>query len=392
MLAPTYHLRPETTPPGRYLTDVGRLAGEVITAGRGALGSITTAYARYLEETDREAPRRFEDHLLDLLTLGVLWRARASEALRLSGARLQLMEALAADRRAGAPRNKDGAPCLLLALDFPNDPGQPAPTLTEVDRLLTWLLASGEYDDALGRLELVRAFLAASPALARGRLADIWAFAVAFEAWGSWALDRYTSRVERFLREELPRHRWREDTVQCARLRVEYHLDLVGTAILNRAWRDEFVACRRHVVVLPACARARGDGACLAVRGADDLRCTRCTSGCAVRAASAVAEAAGATAVAVEHGSDFSRFLRSPALAGGDVGIVGVACAAGLLGAGWRARAAGFPAQCVVLDASGCSHWRDVPRATQLDLRELRRILDRGEVRPVTAPAFGRVA
>jgi hypothetical protein len=115
-----------------------------------------------------------------------------------------------------------------------------------------------------------------------------------------------------------------------------------------------------------------------------------------VWAATAVAEAAGASAVVVVHGSDFSRFLRSPALAGG-VGIVGVACAAGLLGAGWRARAAGFPAQCVVLEASGCAHWREDPVPTSLDLRELRRILDRGGARsaaagPGAGPRLGLVA
>jgi hypothetical protein len=380
MLAPTYDLQPAAISRDRARRDVGRLADEVLRAGA-ALDPIRSRYARHLEAIGLGG-RPEAELLLDLLALGVLWRARGDEATRISGARLRLMEALAAGRRAGGPRVRDGSPCLILSLDAPPEPGHALPTLAEVDRLFTWLLASGEYDDALGRLEPLRAFLAAAPDLAPGWLEDLVAFAVAFEAWGEWALGSYTSRVDRFLRDELPRRRWREDTVQCARRTVEYHLDLLGAELLNRAWRDDFLACERHVVVMPACARSRCDGECRALRSEHDLRCTRCTAGCAVRAATAVAEAAGAEAVAVVHGSDFSRFLRSPALAsrgGGRVGIVGVACAANLLAAGWRARAAGHPAQCVVLDRSGCGHWLDQPRPTSLDLRELARILDRSQ-------------
>jgi hypothetical protein len=150
---------------------------------------------------------------------------------------------------------------------------------------------------------------------------------------------------------------------------------MVGAEILNRAWRAAFLACERHVVVMPGCMRRRNDAQCAAERNGADLRCTGCVRGCAVETATRVAKRAGAEAVAVTHGSDFSRFLRSPALAGGDVGIVGVACVPGLLGAGWRAHAAGLPAQCVPLEASGCAHWRDAPAATAIHLSELGRLL-----------------
>jgi hypothetical protein len=164
---------------------------------------------------------------------------------------------------------------------------------------------------------------------------------------------------------------------------------MVGAELLNRAWRDEFLACARHVVVLPGCMRARPDDACRADRTGSDLRCTGCAAGCPLFGASRAAAAAGAEAVAVLHGTDFGAFLRSPALAGGDVGIVGVACAPGLLGAGWRARAAGLPAQCVLLDASGCGHWLDSPVPSRIELGELARILRR---EPAARRADGLVA
>jgi hypothetical protein len=84
------------------------------------------------------------------------------------------------------------------------------------------------------------------------------------------------------------------------------------------------------------------------------------------------------------HGADFTKFLASETLSGGSVGIVGVACAAGLIGAGWRARARGLAAQCVLLNASGCSHWQRVASPTGFDLAELARLLDRSDAEECT--------
>jgi hypothetical protein len=374
MNAPTYTLRPSGFPPDHYLRSVARLADEVLAAGTG-LRPIVDSYGCWIEHVGRE-PRRSEvEYLLEALTLGVLWRARGTDATRRAGASFEFVDALAAHRRAGGARVRDGSTSLILSLDAPFEPGHPAPTLGDLDRLLTWLIASGEYDDEAARLEGWEEFLRADPLSAEETLEEIVAFAIGFEAWSEHALGMFTGGVQRFFRDELPRRRWREDTIQCARRRVEYHLNMVGSEILNRAWRDGFLRCERHVVVLPGCMRSRGDTDCAAARTALDLRCTGCTKSCAVLTATRVAERAGAEAVAVVHGSDFSRFLRSPALRGGNVGIVGVACVPGLLGAGWRACASGLPAQCVLLESSGCEHWRDVGRPTSLDLGELERVL-----------------
>jgi len=374
--APTYSLRPASAPPAEYPRAVARLADEVVAAGE-ALRPIVEAYGQFVEESGREARRSHEEYLLEALTLGVLWRARGDEATRMTGARRDLMDRLARARRTGMARRRDGSNGLLLSLDRPFEPGRLDPTLVDVERLLTWLVASGECDGEAARLEGWEAFLAADRASARETLTEIVIFAAAFEGWGVHALGRFTAGVDRFLGSALPNRRWREDAVQCARRRTEYHLAMVGAELLNRAWRGAFLACRRHVVVLPGCMRRRPEAACAAERTGTDLRCTSCASGCAVQTAIEVARRAGGEAVAVAHGSDLARFLRSAALAGGDVGIVGVACVPGLLGAGWSARASGLAAQCVLLEASGCEHWREKATPTAIDLGELRRILRR---------------
>ena len=373
---PTYTLRPIATAPGAYQKAVAALADEVLAQGE-PLRALLEAYGRFVEATGREQRRSHEEYVLEALMVGVLWRARGHEATVEVPKRGDWVELLASERRAGCGRRRDGSSAALLVLDAPFTPGRSDPTVADFTRLAEWLLASGEYDDELGRLAGWQAFFAAHPKWAGVLLRAQVALAIQFEAASERALGLFTARVDRFLRHTLALRAPREDTVQCSRRRVEYHFNMVGAEILNRAWREDFLACERHVVVLPGCARSRRDAECTARRSNTELRCTGCNEDCTVSDATAVADRAGAEALVVLHGSDFGRFLRSPALAGGNVGIVGVACVPGLVGAGWRARAQGLPAQCVLLESSGCAHWRTAAVPTSLDLGELARILTR---------------
>jgi hypothetical protein len=370
---PTYSLRTRPTGPGAYPTAVAKLADAMMAMGADVRPTVE-AYGNFVAETGCEERRSYEEYLLEALMIGVLWRARGHEAMVAARAHGETVQRLVGERRAGCGRRRDGSNAALVLVDGPFVPGRPDPTTDDFTLLLAWLLASGEYDDEFVRLEGWQEFFATVPA-ADSLLRSLVRFAEGFESASVAALGAFTAQVDGFVQRVLPLRGPREDTVQCSRRRVEYHFNMVGAEILNRAWRADFVACERHVVVLPGCARRRADAQCLARRTDTELRCTDCAAGCTVAEATKVAARAGAEALAVVHGSDFGRFLRSPALSGGKVGIVGVACVPGLVGAGWRARAQGLPAQCVLLESSGCAHWRDHALPTSVDLAQLAGIL-----------------
>jgi hypothetical protein len=373
--APTYCLCPSGAPPERYLEAVARCADQVVAAGE-ALRPIVEAYAAFVELGHCEERLSHTEYLVEALVLGVLWRTRGHDAVS-RGPRANLVDLLACERRTRGRRRRDGTTARLLSLGVPFRPATLAPTLADVRRLFEWLLASGEYDDEVARLAGWERFLSHEQDSADERLRSIVGFAQEFEVASERALGRYTTGVDRFVAHELAGREAREDTIQCSRRRTEYHLNMVCAELLNRAWRAAFLACRRHVVMLPGCARKHPN--CRALGSGAELRCRHCTVGCAVSTATRVAERASAEAVVVRHGSDSSRFLRSLPLGEGDIGVVGVACVPGLVGAGWRARATGLPAQCVLLESSGCSHWLERTTPTAFDLGELGRILDRSE-------------
>jgi hypothetical protein len=376
---PTYALQPSGLDRAAYPAAVATLADWVCARGAQIHG-VVAAYGDFMAAARWERRRTPEEYLLEALMLGVLWRSRGATAAWAAQEQKELLRTLAEERRAGLPRRRDGSTAALLGLNRPRPVAPGELSLDGLHRLIDWLRASGEYDDEVDRLEGWQAFFGATSLDVPATFHALVDLADAFEAAGLALLGAFTSRVERFTGHVLPMRAIREDTMQCSRARVEYHFNMVGAELLNRAWRSEFLACSKHVVVLPGCARAHGDAACAARRTDHDLRCTHCAPGCTVSRASKLALARGGVAVAVRHGSDFGRFLLSPELAGGNVGLVGVACVSGLVGAGWRARALGLPAQCVLLESSGCAHWRDRPEPTALDLVELARVLP-GSVR-----------
>jgi uncharacterized protein len=372
----TYRFRHDRPDPHAVsFREVKRVADEVVASGR-CLETLLSEYGAFVEETGHEKRRSEGEYLVEALMLGVLWRARGHEAMQAHRLQPELLEEILVERRLGMPRRRDGSTAKLLATGWPAHPGWSSPQPTELRKLYDWLWATGEYDDEIERLVGWLAFLEGQPGRARERIRRLMEFAIAFERMSDARLGRGTLRVEQFLGWVLPLRPVREDTVQCSRRRIEYHFNMVGADLLNRAWRRDFQACSRHVLVLPGCARALPDPMCKARREETELHCTHCSKGCTVSRATRVAEKAGATAIAVLHGSDFGRFLRSPRLSGGDVAIVGVACVPGLVGAGWRARNRGLPAQCVLLDFSGCTHWLDEAKPTTLDLDDLNRALE----------------
>ncbi|MEJ2636983.1 MAG: DUF116 domain-containing protein, partial [Calditrichia bacterium] len=75
----------------------------------------------------------------------------------------------------------------------------------------------------------------------------------------------------------------------------------------------------------------------------------------------------------IPHASDLS--LWSPRPGRPRRGVIASACVTTLVEGGWELKRYGVPAQCVLLDYSGCKkHWHCEGFPTALNVRELKRI------------------
>jgi hypothetical protein len=332
------------------------------------------AYRRRIGSSDRTDA----EYAFELLALGVLLHEHGEEAGELPGWLARIMEALVW-AQTHYPK-AEGAVKRLRGWLAP--PGKTRrnyrPGLEDFHKLLTWLRANGEVGRA-ERLAQWQAYLAAAGAEEAVRVIRAsLELAGQFEGDSLEVFGRYTQDVPRFLEEVAPLHRRHYDYAFVSRTRLEYHLGLLGSELLSRAYRQRFLASRRKVVILPPCMRAKqeggaSEGGCLAVQTPFGARCQGCTPSCRVNQI---------TCLGKKHGFEvwiIPDELRvfAPGGGEGDLGLVGVSCALTNWGGGWEAQSMGVSAQGVLLDYVGCSyHWDETGFPTDVNLHKLSEVLD----------------
>jgi hypothetical protein len=251
------------------------------------------------------------------------------------------------------------------------------PTLEQVDHVCKWFEATGEFKEQALRLIRWRAYWETKT---EEELLKIFyavnQFAKWFEKHSEEALGKYTYNVEKFLQNSAKWYRWREDRIQCSRIRVEYHLNMVGAELMNRAFRTEFRNTEKKVVLVPGCMRILNNKECKAKRVKEGLICEGCTSQCRINQLREMGKKHNFEVYIIPHASDLS--LWSPRSGRPKYGVVASACVTQLVEGGWELKRYDVPAQCVLLDYSGCKkHWcckgKGIP--TMLNIRELRRII-----------------
>lgn len=369
----TYSLRAGDKTSDRYYADAARFTDEVLAQSEELAGSLVDGFRAANPSLSRG------ERQLELLTLGTLWHIYSDDATELGALPAAVLARLADWRRESKALKPtiDWARGILATLFLePEDaPMAGCFTVEYLDRLLDWLAATGEFRQEVAHLRPWRDYFATlPPAETADNLVMTIALAIWFENRSEEVLGRYTVGVERFLTEEHPCHRWREDVIFTGRKRVEYHLNMVGAEIMNRAFRADFAGRPRKVVLVPACMRALPEDRCRAEPSGMGLRCGACEPKCRVHQLTKLGEKHGFGVRILPHESDFAGGSEA---ATGDVAIVGVACVTNLVAGGWKAQALGLPAQCVLLDYAGCrNHWDDEGIPTEINIGQLKRVLD----------------
>lgn len=431
----TYILRDASGHSDGFYRRLATFTDEVIQAGEHLLPLVET-YGVYLVENRLEERRTPPEYLYELLTLGVLWRAYGERAQRLFKTPQRLLAWLA--------RLREKRPALKPVVDFLRgrlaahylhprqarrfrlrhcepqakqsrfierllhwpakgagsvrndritDQATIVAELGGLERLLAWLEATGDYAEAAPRLRRWLTWLEPrSKAGTHQVIETALTYAAWFEERSLAVLGEYTPNVERFLVEKHPAYRGRADEIFTGRPRVEYHLNLVGTEIMNRALREVFLATTRKVVLLPPCMAAPAEQ-CQARETRSGALCAACTAGCRVHQVTQLGEKYGFKVFQLpeelrvfalpadkprQDVTEGTMYLESALHhAEQSIGVVGVSCALTNANGGWQVRGLGIPAQGLLLDYCGCSyHWHPQGIPTDINIRELLRLLD----------------
>jgi hypothetical protein len=150
---------------------------------------------------------------------------------------------------------------------------------------------------------------------------------------------------------------------------------MVGAELMNTAFRSEYKVTDLKVVLLPGCMRGRSGNECKAKRVQEGLICEACLPNCRVNQIREMGRKNNFDVYIIPHASDLS--LWSPKSGQPSRGVIASACVTTLVEGGWELKRYEVPAQCVLLDYSGCKkHWGGDGVSTELNIRELKRILN----------------
>ncbi len=361
----TYSLRNDRNHSTQYYQDIAAFTDTFLAEAKAQVSTIIHAFQKHLEQTHHEDPRTFAEYAFELLTLCTLWSIYGGEAVGTSKTFQNLLIKLVNLRRK-APFLKPGLDLLRGLITFlfmrseKRHSQTTSPTIAHLDQLLHWLAATGDFKEEVKRLQAWREFLAdQTPEDVENYLNTAVSFADWFQSHSLIALGAYTPHVEQFLTDTHPAgYRWREDGIFCGRQRVEYHMNMVGTEILNRAFRPAFLQTKRKLVLVPPCMKARQDGRCQATETPMGEKCNACEPGCRIHQVTQLGKKQGFTVLIIPHELNVFSNGKMPLKQDESLGIVGVSCPLTNVTGGWETKRLGIPAQGVLLDYCGCSwHW-----------------------------------
>jgi uncharacterized protein len=366
----TYCLKPGVPHSDEYHRTIVDFADSWLAAATTDLQALIDGFRKHRLEQGM-LDRSNAEYALELLALAVLLREHGREAVHMRGWVGNWMSRLV-DIQNQYPRWEKQVKTLRgwlgwMARRFPSRAGD----VDQIEPLLAWLAADGEMIKHERFQEWSAWFQSHGREFTRAAVSQCIQIADEFAKNSLDTLGKYTENVERFLAEEAPEYRFRYDARLVTRTRLEYHLGMLGTEILNRAYRERFLATKHKMVILPPCMCAPGE-VCKAVETPFGAKCQACTPNCRVHQITKLGEKLGFGVTMIPD--DMKVFGSGNST--NTTGLLGVSCTLTNWNGGWDAGAIGIPCQGLLLDYVGCKyHWDKNGIPTDTNLKKLREIL-----------------
>jgi len=379
MEAINYSLKANQKNSNKYYEDINSFANEVLRESDRFKTPIISDFVSYLEETDDKI-RTYEEYIFEFLMIGTFWIVYAAKASKLDENPRKLLENFAYQRQENESAKETidlirGMVMTPFLLPKKDDVCSCELSLINLDRLLGYLKATGDFSQEIKHLKTWKCFLnTKTPEEVSDYLSESISFAKWFKYRSKINLGEYTANLNEFLENKHQDHLFKEDVIFCSRKEVEYHLNMVGAEIMNRAFKKDFNNRSQKALLLPGCMRIYQEN-CKAKETNLGLRCGRCLKNCNVNQLTNLGDKYGFEVVIISHES--SAFSKSSKEDRNELGIIGVACVSNLIAGGWKSDSLGIPAQCVLLDSASCkNHWHDEGVPTDINVDRLLELMN----------------
>lgn len=374
----TYSLSPKNINSNQYYCDIKFLADETLFYGEKNLRQVIKDFMNYIGANKFETLRNIEEYILEALIIGVLWGVYSNNAKVLTKTNEKILLRLLSLRE-NEGKMKVYADIIrgFFSTIFLTQKSEDEIDVSFLNfkKLKSWLIASGEFNEETKRFSNWESYFKILP---EEELVNILKPLINYGKWfknkSEQIVGKYTSNVDPFLQKQKHTHKFKEDIIFTGRQKIEYHLNMVGAEILNRAYKNDFLKTKNKKLLVPICMRYNDEKQCKATVAEDGYICRHCMKECNVNKLSEMGTRFGFEVLIIQHGSSA---FKDKNVNYGEVGIVGVACLLNLLEGGFAARRLNLVPQCIILDYCGCKkHWDNNGIITDINMRKLKEVLD----------------
>lgn len=366
-----------------YYITIKSFTENVLIKGKEDLNEIILDFQLFLEKNPTNniyIGNFYEEHLLEALYLGVLWKIYIKKSVKLDPFNQKILTKLSNLRNSLESKEEIDEIRGLLATKFlyienDNLNNEEDNLLSKLNYLIKYLEATGDYNQSIKHLKVWNSFLiSVNEKKAEKYFNSILKFTKWFEEYGKKELNKFTPNIEIFKENYLIEHFNKEDIIFCGRFELEYHVNLLAGEIMSEIFEKSFKSRDKIAILLPKCMRAINSKKCMALKDNLGFKCVSCNDECNIGEIAKKFSNEDISVYIVSHSSSLLSNLSKKDKK--EIGIVGVACINNLIEGGWKITSKRIPPQCVILDYVGCkNHWTPKNIETTLNCDKLNSIL-----------------
>jgi len=378
----TYSLVNYQKDSGSFYRELGAFTDSILDDSDPEVYDFVGDFSSFVKENKIELLRSRSEYLVEFLMIGVYWNNYSGNASVTGSLSKSLLKKLYKQRKRfpkyKAEIDKVRGILAYMFLEKNKSTLSVAFNLRGLISLLSWMSATGEFNEEVIRLRNWVAFLKTTDEIYSGRLIETSVlFAERFSVKGILTFSKYLQNLNYFHQNTLPSYKYREDYFFASRRENEYYLNMFAAEVLNRGLKKGFTETKKKVLLLPTCMRKEPAAGCKAKSDGKELVCAACSAECNIGKVSTEMKKQGITSYLIPHSSDFSRFLVKwkdcP-----DTSLIGVACMLNLITGGYEMKRLGISSQCVFLDYCACKkHWDKEGFATDLNINQLSKLVQK---------------
>lgn len=205
------------------------------------LYKIINQHRKYITINNLENMRSVDEYLLEYLMIGVFWNRYIGNAQALGRFFYWISLALYNIRQSRLKPLIDFIRGFVTAVVRQHKIGEGQASFGNFVSLIKWLQATGDFNEEVERFKNWQGFFTnLSEGVSSVYLKNAIDFGHWFQKCSKEKLGKYTKNVANFSLIEYRNYRFREDAIFCGRAEVEYHLNMVGAEIMNRALCADF--------------------------------------------------------------------------------------------------------------------------------------------------------